>query len=172
MTTPRAPLFTLRHIPAGDTGAGDTLLAMRQLVETDLGDAGLVQEARRMVAAPSRAPDDIVEGIRDVLTRRMRYRADPPLMEYLQSPGQLLAQLAVGGMAYGDCDDTAMLAAYLGAAHGLPYRFRAVGFTRNGALEHVFTLLRAGPEWVTLDTTRSPNQPSPVARRGLELGGS
>jgi transglutaminase-like putative cysteine protease len=166
-----APLFQLRPIPPGDPGAQETLVAMRQLVTDAAQDPGLVQVARRVTAAESRDADDIVEAIRDVLETRVRYVEDPPYLEYLQSPDQLLGQMTARGMVRGDCDDVAILAAFLGVAHGLPYKFRAVGFSPEGALLHVYTLLRRPGGWAILDTTRVRTQPVPPAMRGLELEG-
>lgn len=164
-------LFTLQAVAPGDPGAAETLLLMRQLVRDATRDAGLIQEARRIVAAPSRDPADVVEGITDVLTNRVRYTDDPPFLELLQTPQALLEQLATRGVVYGDCDDTAILAAFLGVAHGLPFRFRAVGFQDPGPLIHVYTLLRVDGEWVTLDTTRNRCQATPSPVRGLEVEG-
>jgi transglutaminase-like putative cysteine protease len=166
-----APLFTLRPIQPGDPGSQETLMAMRQLVLDGIQDGGLIQDAQRIVAAPSRDPADILDGIEDVLVNRVRYVLDPPFLEYLQSPGQLLAQLQAKGRVDGDCDDVAILAAFLGLAHGLPYKFRAVGFVPGGDLVHVYTLLRVQGEWVSLDTTRSRTQAVPTPIRGLELEG-
>lgn len=159
-------------VPSGDPGALDTLLRMKQLVVQALADPWAVQEAQRIVAAESRDPADVIEAITDVVTTRVRYLDDPTFVDFLQSPEQLLAQLGTRGVARGDCDDVAILAAFLGAAHRLPYLFRAVGFADPAEpLTHVYTLLRAGDEWVTVDTTRNPVQATPAAVRALDVEG-
>ena len=160
-----APLLSVEWIPSGDAGAVETLLRMRGLVQAALRDPVAVAQARRLVPEPS------IDAIAELLTDRVRFREDPPLLEYLQAPRALLDAMRTRGRVTGDCDDVAVLAAFLGAVHGLPYRFRAVGFSRTGPLLHVYTLLRADGAWRTLDTTRSRTQAPPVTVRALELDG-
>jgi transglutaminase-like putative cysteine protease len=164
------PLLQVEWIPPGDAGGVETLLRMRGLVRQAAGDAGLVQEARRVVGAGKAGPDETVDAIEALLTTRLRMRADPVGLEFLQSPAQLLAQLRTG-YATGDCDDAAILAAFLGVAHGIPYRFRAMGFQAGGPLLHVVTLLRVPGGWRILDTTRLRTQAVPLAVRTLEVDG-
>lgn len=163
------PVFQLRVIPPGDPGAEETLVTMHQMVQQALREPVLVAEARRIVAVAPGDVDGAIERIEDVLRQRVRYVDDPPMLELLQTPDQLLRQLGTAGVVYGDCDDTAIVAATLGGAMGIPWRFRAVGFDPDGPLVHVYTLLRGARAWVSMDTTRNRAQATPVPVRVLEV---
>lgn len=166
------PLLSIRPIPGGDAGALATLYEMKALVSQALNDPWAVTEAQRIVAPESRAAEDVIDAITDLVTARVRYLDDPFFVDFLQSPEQLLAQLGTRGVARGDCDDVAILVAFLGRAFGLAYVFRAVGFQgEEGPLEHVYTLLRGDGRWRILDTTRNPAQPTPVPTRALDVEG-
>lgn len=164
-------LFQLDTLAPGDPGAEETLLTMRQLIVDATKDGALIQDGRALVAAESRDPDDVIEAIDELLRTRVRYVDDPPFLELLQAPAQLLTQLRTKGRVDGDCDDVAILAAFLGLVHGLPFRLRAVGFRADGPLAHVYTLLRVRDQWVMLDTTSNRLWPSPQPVRALELDG-
>lgn len=62
--------------------------------------------------------------------------------ELLQSPNILINQIQATGRAFGDCDDTAMLAASILASAGALVRFRAIEPAPDGSFGHVLTEYR------------------------------
>lgn len=163
------PLVAFQLVPSGDAGAAVTLATMRALVQDALRNRWAVGEARRWIDGdPSDDPDTIVERIRAFFAERFLFAYDPAWMDRVSSPVLLLQELAAKGVVRGDCDDAAVLAAFFGAVSGLPYKFRAVGFTPAGPLTHVYALLRGTTEPLSLDVTANAKQVVPAARRFLD----
>jgi hypothetical protein len=164
------PLVRFQPIPEGDPGALATLTVMRDLVNDATRNPWAVDTARRLVgAAATDDPDDVITRIADRFEEYFRFSYDPAPMDRVSSPVLLLQEWAGRGTIRGDCDDAAVLAAFLGAVQYLPWRFRAVGFTGTGPLTHVYTLLRGNRGWVDLDVTKNPKQVVPAARRYLDF---
>jgi Transglutaminase-like superfamily len=136
----------------GDAGTEDTLLAMREMAHASVP------------VLPPWLPTD-AGAIHDWLAAHVRFRADPIDRETVESPAAMLDQVMRQGVAYGDCDDLAVLAAGLGLRAGLVPRFRVVAFDRYGPYAHVWTeLVHPLTGWVEdLDLFR-PDHP-PVIRR-------
>jgi len=143
---------------------------MHRLVEDARAVPWAVQAARVIVAAdPADDADTIVERIDEVLRERFLFQYDPAPMDRVSSPLLLLQELHSRGVMRGDCDDAAVLVAFLGTAHGLGYRFRAVGFSARGPLSHVYAILRGSTEPIPLDVTANAKQVVPAARRVLDF---
>ena len=80
----------------------------------------------------------------------VRYTRDPINLETLRTP-QAMLEAAQGPQ--GDCDDQATLVAALAMAIGFPARFVAIGTMQPGAFDHVFTEVKLGTVWVSVETT-------------------
>jgi hypothetical protein len=161
-----APLVHYQWIPAGDAGARATMAVMRQLVQDARRERWAVQVAQSVILEGP--PEDVVAAIREFFEDRFQFAYDPFAMDRVTSPVLLLQELQARGRVRGDCDDAAVLAAFLGAVRGLPYKFRAVGFHAAGPLSHVFTILRVAGNPIALDVTANPKQVVPAARRFLD----
>lgn len=161
------PLVSYVPLPAGDAGALATLHAMHGLVGRALADSRAVAVAHQLVGLGG-DPDERIAAIRDFLETRFQFTYDPAPMDRVADPFFLLQEALAKGVVRGDCDDAAVLAAFLGAVAGLSYRFRAVGFRDHGPLSHVFTLLRGTQGFTSLDVTRNRSQVVPAARRVLD----
>jgi hypothetical protein len=162
-------LVSYLPIPNGDAGAVATLQVMRNLVEDARRDVWAVREARTLVDAdPTDDADTVIGRIAEVMRERFQFGADPFAVDRVSSPVLLLWELRGRGVIRGDCDDAAVLVAYLGTVYGIGYRFRAVGFQLDGPLSHVFTVLRGTTEPIPLDVTANAKQVVPAARRVLD----
>lgn len=90
--------------------------------------------------------------------KNIPYTADPKKIEFLQRPYYTLYQRGNGG----DCDDKCIcIGAYCSIAK-IPFRFVALGKTKDGRLHHVITeVLMDAPgqakQWVHIDPTYSFN---------------
>lgn len=100
--------------------------------------------AERIVAGTT-GGDELAEvrAIFDFVKARVRYTRDPSLVEYLQDPRALLWVIDQEWLAYGDCDDQAMLTTELGLQLRLPCVWV---FTSDepGLWNHVYAAMRVG----------------------------
>lgn len=157
-------------IPFGDAGALATLVTMRQLVENARTVPWAVTQARQLVGAdPAETTDDVIAKIDAAMQERFQFLADPAPQDRVSSPLLLLYELATTGRVRGDCDDAAILAAFLATVHGIGYRFRAVGFAPGAPLSHVYVILRGAWNPIPLDVTANAKQVVPAARRVLDF---
>jgi len=162
------PAQTLKWIPSGDAGSFATLDMMRRLANAALTDPVVVKTARSAIAvAGPRDRDEHARAIKRYMQESFQFVSDPRGVETLSTPRAMLLDIQRRGMAQGDCDEAAILAAALGKAVGLRAQYVVVGFYRRGApFVHVFTILRGTTGWLSLDVTR-PMRPDlpPVTRR-------
>lgn len=151
----------------GNIGTAQTVAKMRQLVNRSLTDAIVVQTARNLaVQFYPRDRDSQAQAIRDYLKEHFQFVNDPRGVELLVPPRQMLETIGKRYVVTGDCDEAAILGAALGKAIGLRARFVLIGFTgKAGPYAHVYTILRGGSRWVSLDVTKPLRGPFPPAMR-------
>lgn len=159
---PTRQSVTERRIPRGDAGVLTTVQVMKRLAHerTPL----LAETAGHIVWNTGGGIAGGVEGIREFVTRLVRYVADPWNSEVVRSPTYMLRRIESAGYAYGDCDDMATLAGALALAMGIPARFVLVGFN-GGPLEHVYTELWTPNGWEAVDPAKPADwniPPNPV----------
>lgn len=99
----------LGRLSAGERGINETITAMFALIDS-AQRVGAVQDV-------ARATVDL-QGIYDFAEKRVRFEADPPELERLQTPQSLLRSIRETGTVAADCDDLAMLVASLIQAQG------------------------------------------------------
>jgi len=138
-------LHTRRPLPPGDDGVLLTLGYMQAWARTP--DPLLAAVAVRIMEQSRGDREAAFREIRAFLHAHTRYHDDPWGQEVLTTPRAMLRRIASTGVAFGDCDDMATLAAALAVACGFPARFVALGFTRGGPLEHVLTQIRTPSGW-------------------------
>lgn len=86
-----------------------------------------------------------VQAIQRWVQDNIRYVADPPDVELVQTPQKTLEYGA------GDCDDQSVLTASLLHSVGHPVRFIAVGL-KGGPLSHVLVQTQIGEKWAGVET--------------------
>lgn len=136
---------TLGAIPDGEAGAVTTLRRMRQLVRDAIRDPSQhIRETALAIVGDSGFVDQ-VRRLQGFVQDSIRYIADPPDVELVQTPQYTLQQRA------GDCDDQATLLASLLMATGHPAQFIAVGM-QGQPLSHVLVQTLIGQKWVSAET--------------------
>lgn len=103
-----------------------------------------------------------LRAVRAWIDDRVDFKPDPPGVELLQHPTEMLDQVNERGYAVGDCDCVATLAAAAGMALRAPCRFVVVGFERWGPFAHVYTVCDSPEGPVDFDTTRPAQLPPGV----------
>lgn len=100
--------------------------------------------AERIVSNASTNQYAEARAIYDFMGACVRYTPDPFCVEYLQDPRALLWVIDQEGLAYGDCDDQALLASELGLSIRLPMVWV---FTADAPelFNHVYPAMRVGP---------------------------
>lgn len=136
---------TLGAIPDGEAGAVATLRRMRQLVRDAVRDPSQQIRETALKIVGSAGFVDQVRQLQSFVQDNIRYIADPPDVELVQTPQYTLQQRA------GDCDDQATLLAALLTALGHPAQFIAVGLTGQ-PLSHVLIQTLIGQKWVSAET--------------------
>lgn len=146
LTSPAGPTrATLGAIPNGEAGAVATLKRMRQLVRDAIRDpAQHIRETALKIVGGAGFVDQ-VRRLQGFVQDSIRYIADPPDVELIQTPQYTLQQQA------GDCDDQATLLASLLMAIGHPAQFVAVGM-QGQPLSHVLVQTLIGQKWVSAET--------------------
>ncbi len=130
---------------------------MRQLAIAGQMDLDLLATARRIVAAaPVRDYDGYAVQIRRYLEGSFVFIRDPRDVDAIEAPGDLIRSAAQNGVAYGDCDDVATLAAALALAVGFEnVRFVIVAFdTEDAPFSHIWTELEGTGRWFDMDVTK------------------
>lgn len=159
---------------AGDYGARQTLLRMRDIVNRSLTIPLVVETANGIAAlVPPRDYVGIARAIRAWMAQRFRFVRDPLGVELLRDPQYQLNQWMAQGFITGDCDDAAVLGAALAKSVGIGARFVAVAFQQGAPLVHVYTVLTGrgdggigslGPG-IDLDVTRPAQARARPVRR-------
>jgi transglutaminase-like putative cysteine protease len=105
--------------------------------------------------------DGQVRAVQQWVMHNIRYLRDHVSAETLIDPVLLLQTKA------GDCDDHSMLVAALLMSIGFVCRFQAIGSTDPNNFEHVYTEVKLGRSWVSVETTENVDlgwQPFAVVR--------
>lgn len=142
----RRPVKPMSLEPLREGDVAQLFSAMQRLVKGCHYDPERICRlaAERIVrGAPPGNDRAEARAIFDFVKSRVRYTHDPYCLEYLQDPRSLLWVIDQEGLAYGDCDDHAMLTSAL----GLSIRLRCVlVFTSDepGWFNHVYAAQRIG----------------------------
>lgn len=113
------PTLTTRSISDGDPGTAQTVAAMAELIRAGALTPAVRQVATEIVAVyPENAAVAQLLGIREWVAEHFQFVRDPSSGELLHDPDHLMRQIATRGVAYGDCDDAAILAGALACAVG------------------------------------------------------
>lgn len=133
----RADRWMRLPLPPGDNGVHQTVGAMSASVQA----AAQHPSIRAQAAALARGMNPSTKFgavLWTFLRRSMTFRRDPISGEMLQSPVALLGQIRGAGMAWGDCDDRAMLGAALLRAWGAHPVLVTCGLRAKGRFQHVY----------------------------------
>lgn len=83
---------------------------------------------------------------------RMRYVCDPYGFEWVTAPDVLLADIMQKGVAYGDCDDHALLLNTMLQTVGFDTRFAAVKISPTDTeLNHMISMVNLNGNWIDVD---------------------
>lgn len=139
-------------IPGGRLGTMVTMSAMIKLATRASAMPIVRDQAVALVAdIPARDYTAQAMAIRDWVGDHAIFLRDPTGQELLQAPELLLQRIQARGIAYGDCDDVAMLAAALGRAIGLKTAYVVLAFrSPSRPFSHVYAKLNG----VDVDPTR------------------
>jgi len=141
--------YMLAGLPEGDAGTMATVHAMRAVAR----DAAERSPRLRLFAAHLYDKDQNVR-LRNVyrfLAERVIFRRDPPGLETIIHPENMLAQVQARGFALGDCDDRATLGAALHLAMADAPAFVIMARRAASPFEHVFYAVRQAGAWVPAD---------------------
>jgi hypothetical protein len=150
---------TLSDIPGGDAGTYATLARMAALARRDALDPLIRQAAAGAVRGmPGDFGTHHAMILRQWITARTTFLADPLYAEALFTPGWMIRHILTQGTVGVDCDDVATFAAAMGLSIGLRARFVIVGFSSpNAPYSHVWAELATAagsPRWIPVDPTR------------------
>jgi hypothetical protein len=125
----------------GMQGNLDTVRFMRRVAHQAAGDPAFQRFARLLVnQLPSHNYIDESVAIGEFVQAQVRYAMDPTDYEQLQDPLLLLDDIHKG-IAQGDCDDMALLAASLLLALGHNPFFRVVRYQgKSGPYNHIYVV--------------------------------
>lgn len=135
--------FRRHTIPGGRLGTMVTMSAMIRLADRASGLPAVRQQAVDIVSGVE--PRDYAgqaAAISNWIGEHVVFLRDPTGQELLQAPELLLQRIQSRGVAYGDCDDVAMLAAALGRAVGLKTAYVVLAFqSTTRPFSHVYARL-------------------------------
>ncbi len=149
----------------GDAGTMQTLAAMRAVIH-DAAESAHVRGIAAGLAAGKWTGRDVADAVFYWVKPRCRFQADPPGVEHLRHPHQLLSEISAAGVALCDCDDVSMLTAAILTAANLT-AVLTVCAREPGPFEHVYTGVLIGGERYALDPQEfaSPGEEAPAVRR-------
>lgn len=143
---------TITTLRPGDAGTDDTLQAIVRMARQ-----GAATNPFPRTVWSSLTPDEQVRALRDFLRHHVTYQDDPPGVELVRHPLEMLTAISRGRKVGGDCDDIAALGAMLALGMGLRARLVAVAFAPDAPFAHVWTEVsgrRGEAHWLDLDVTR------------------
>lgn len=148
--------------------AAVTLQRMALTVNNIVQDPAMVEQAVSIVTGQE--PHDYhaqLTVLRNWIDDHTQFVRDPADRELLRRPDYMLEEIRKGGLAFGDCDDIAMLSAALAKCVGFPVHFFAEAY-HGGGFSHVYAVATepAGEE-IDFDTTRPPEIVRPHPSRQL-----
>ncbi|MDE2020654.1 MAG: transglutaminase domain-containing protein [Patescibacteria group bacterium] len=147
------PQSTLRGMPEGIAGTRATLAAMRAAALAAHTTLEIRDLAENIIAGvPAKDFRGELEAIQQWVKDNIRYTRDPTYAETLKIPHALLEA------PQGDCDDQATLVAALALSIGFKPRFVAIAVDNPGIFDHVYTEVKLGTRWLSVETT----EPVPV----------
>ena len=164
-----AELYTL---PEGAAGTRATLRLMSRLVKAARIEPTIRSTASDLVMG--NLPGDYrgeAESCFLFVRDSIRYLQDTADMQVVNNPLVTLSQRS------GNCVQKSVLLSSLLESIGHPCRFVALGYSKPGDFEHVFTETRIGQQWVAADPTMSvslgwapepPDVPDPIICRMVE----
>lgn len=166
-------------LPGGDTGIYLTLQAMRTAARVAARHPA-IRHAVTDAAGDARGAVPVWRGLRDWLGTHTQFRPDeqdplaqldPSLVEIIHTPYDQLRTIARQGIALGDCDDVATLAAALTLAAGQRARFVVAGYrTPLAPYRHVYAeLVGPGDAGLDFDITRSARSMRPTRLATVEV---
>lgn len=154
---------TLHALSDGAAGIAETLERMVLLVRQYKTSPVIRRTAENILSAvPEKSAYSEVRAIRQFTRRSIRYTMDVRDVETLKTPILTLESM------HGDCDDQATLAATLLESVGYACRFVAIGFTGAFDFSHVYTEVKLGKSWLSVETTEDVDigwQPPQVQAR-------
>jgi hypothetical protein len=142
----RRPLLFLERLRRD--GIQQTCERMQELVQACHFDPRLiVRRAAEQIVARTPGGDRLAESraIFRWVRCHVRYTRDPAHLEYLQDPRQLLAVIDARWLAFGDCDDHAMLTAALALSLRIPVVWVLVARLEDLDFAHVYAALLEQP---------------------------
>lgn len=153
-------------IPRAHLGIEWTVEHMRGIATSAASDPDVARTAADIVGSSSGAA--AARRIRRYLATNLRFQFDEPGIEQIRTPELLLAQIRCDGVAFGDCDDVAVLGAALGLAVGFRVSYVLIAFHDTDPFEHIYTELETDSGPVELDTTRPAHLPPELEIRRTE----
>ena len=153
---------TLEGLPDGVEGVRATLDRMIKIARAaSLTDAVRVAAEQATAWVPNKDSLGNIRAVQGFIQNTIHYLPDHATAETLIDPVVLLQSRA------GDCDDQSMLVAAMLTSIGFKCRFVAVGTSDVNQFEHVFTEVKLGTGWLSVETTECVDvgwQPEVVAR--------
>lgn len=139
------------EIRPGTFGTRDTLRVMVDVARNGAADPAVRGQAEAIVSfLPGRAHAHEVNAVFLWVRDNIRYLAGPLGFEQVHAPDVLLET------RQGKCTDQAVLLASLLRSIGYPIRFVAAAYSMPLLFEHVYVQTMVNGEWVSLDTTLTP----------------
>lgn len=135
-------------LPQGDDGVTATIAAIQALVDdaafgpTRPAFVAIARDIREESEAATAA--EFARELYRWLQAAIEFERDPADTELVRHPADMLAAWKREGVAYGDCDDMATLAAAIIAAAGFRPVVVTVGRNKPGRFEHIFAGVRIG----------------------------
>lgn len=140
---------------------------MRELTRAGSGHPAVRQYAEEAVEGVH--PRDLlgqVIAVRDRLGADVEYRRDPVLDEWLQTPWYVVqCQIWRGRRPQLDCDDLTTLSTGMLGSIGFPVAHKVISNRADRRYNHVYGLVRIGPQWTALDMTRLWAHPESLPAR-------
>jgi hypothetical protein len=136
----RRSLLFRERLRAGPDGVRQTYTRMQRIVRDAVYDPFLIcRRAAEQIVWSTDGGDRIAEcrALFRWLFRHVRYTRDPGFLEFLQDPRALLYAIDTRWLAFGDCDDHAMLMASLCWVLRIPTVFVLVA-RRESDYSHVY----------------------------------
>lgn len=140
------------HIGRGDPSVVQTVASMQAILDYTLfGDAASANEVRataRALSAENRTMQDYAAVLWEWAKLNVVFQADPPDVEILTTPADMLRAIHSAGAVRGDCKKLSLLLAAMIAAGGWTPALVTCGRVDarlGGEYQHIFAAIRIDP---------------------------
>lgn len=140
----------------GEEVSVNTLYKMKRIINYATRNYYVRRWAEEITSGLPNNDLQVAQTIYNYLSTHTQYRKDPANIELVRSPEVSLKMIELGNAPSLDCDDLTVLSLSLVKSVGIDVGLRAVSYSPDKILSHVYGMVLIGSQWMPFDLVRLP----------------